>query len=1107
MSDSSEWLAKQIDLTALDERDRRLSLQEAEVMKQLEHPAVVRCVESFVHQDMFLVIVMEFCERGDLAALLVEQKKRAEFVEEARAVKWLLQLAEGLRYIHSKRILHRDLKPSNILLDERENVKIGDFGISRVMTTTLALAHTAVGTPQYMSPEMCENKPYTYKSDVWALGCVLFELCALSSAFAGDSFLALVWNIAFKPVAPLPPHYSPQLAQIIHAMLEKDPHKRPAPAALLAHPFLLSFQQKHSKNVKRTSREEESDEAESSETELGEAVLRKGEPRKGELKGGDVADGVLRSSHARMSGASPASLFSPVCGGLSRVKKGEEETCHERREDQTGGTQKGDGDQGVYGQPEAAGRNNGLTGGEREREETRDARAETGSEGVGERASCWPGETSENGGRKNAKEVSGAEVKSKVERFNRAAGGSKTHRIHEKFQAELTDRPVMAGNANPSEESNVLCRGNEEGEEVSAVHTEKSLSAFATFSTLPSLSPCLWLPPHSSGFFLRRRSRCLARESLSCASPALAGCHTETGRKRASSVSPASLALEKPGERDAAQNRRDAEANEDAEATTPVELGGALLAFPVEGATLGVGTPQARVRARERLPERGDSPPAPAEIDSEKLLHHAVPHAVASEGATRLEEKSESRRLEARRFLRERESDTHPPHGWLVRMQRGDAEEENRREQRRAAAERISSSPQRSMHTERAKRKGRTDRVRRPEAQGESSEAKAAKSHERESRAWRERMPILAQSTKTRFGQRAGSFTLDSAEYAQTTIGRIKECLDRQRVSPARLVVRSFRLYCETHHKEGGGDDEEENEEEAESGLEAGERVRELPLPSISASRSSPDLEAPTRDQGKMESGERGSVGMRLATREELASHSSGLWQSPERQDDQEGREKTRKKDEEARILDLPFHADWLAVFASVIDAGLSDTECRTLLSFLNEKRQRRRHSSGPSRAPLSPLAWPKADAQAALGVERRRRWGASLSGAANTALSAREFLAAVLADKASHVRFRETIDWAARVFCSSPEALDRSCESVGDTRARRDHRKRPCRQHATRDESQTEEKEEGAEGEQQREGEREEQGELHPTGLRTLNLPILSAFIQFDSHKLRCIS
>lgn len=72
------------------------------------------------------------------------------------------------------------------------------------MTATLALAVTAVGTPQYMSPEMCENKPYTFKSDIWALGCVLYEMATLRNAFEGQSFLGLVWNIAFKPIEPLP---------------------------------------------------------------------------------------------------------------------------------------------------------------------------------------------------------------------------------------------------------------------------------------------------------------------------------------------------------------------------------------------------------------------------------------------------------------------------------------------------------------------------------------------------------------------------------------------------------------------------------------------------------------------------------------------------------------------------------------------------------------------------------------------------------------------------------------------------------------------------------------------------------------------------------------
>lgn len=137
-----------------------------------------------------------------------ELRDAGEYLSEESIVRTATQLSEALRYIHSRNILHRDIKPSNIFLTENGDVKIGDFGISRLMTTTLAMAHTAVGTPQYMSPEMCESKPYTYKSDVWALGCVIYEAAALRNAFEADSFLALVWAIASKPPKRLPDHYS-----------------------------------------------------------------------------------------------------------------------------------------------------------------------------------------------------------------------------------------------------------------------------------------------------------------------------------------------------------------------------------------------------------------------------------------------------------------------------------------------------------------------------------------------------------------------------------------------------------------------------------------------------------------------------------------------------------------------------------------------------------------------------------------------------------------------------------------------------------------------------------------------------------------------------------
>jgi NIMA (never in mitosis gene a)-related kinase 1/4/5 len=99
----------------------------------------------------------------------------------------------ALKHIHEKRILHRDIKTSNIFLTSNGTVKIGDFGISRILEGTKEETQSVVGTPYYMSPEVCQSKPYSYKSDIWALGCCLYELCTLKHAFDAKNLLGLVY--------------------------------------------------------------------------------------------------------------------------------------------------------------------------------------------------------------------------------------------------------------------------------------------------------------------------------------------------------------------------------------------------------------------------------------------------------------------------------------------------------------------------------------------------------------------------------------------------------------------------------------------------------------------------------------------------------------------------------------------------------------------------------------------------------------------------------------------------------------------------------------------------------------------------------------------------
>ena len=128
---------------------------------------------------------MDYADGGDLYKLIKNQKG-VHFTEE-QILDWFVQISLALKHIHDRKILHRDIKTQNIFLTSRKLIKLGDFGISKVLRGTMECARTAIGTPYYLSPEICENKPYNFKSDVWSLGCVLYELTTLRHAFDSDS--------------------------------------------------------------------------------------------------------------------------------------------------------------------------------------------------------------------------------------------------------------------------------------------------------------------------------------------------------------------------------------------------------------------------------------------------------------------------------------------------------------------------------------------------------------------------------------------------------------------------------------------------------------------------------------------------------------------------------------------------------------------------------------------------------------------------------------------------------------------------------------------------------------------------------------------------------
>ncbi|XP_056376644.1 serine/threonine-protein kinase Nek11 isoform X1 [Hyla sarda] len=215
---------------------------EAQLLSKLDHPAIVKFHSSFLENASFC-IVTEYCEGSDLDCKIQEIKNSGGIIPEDEVTEWFIQLLLGVQYMHERRILHRDLKAKNIFL-KSNLLKIGDFGVSRLLMGSCDLATTFTGTPYYMSPEALKHQGYNSKSDIWSLGCILHEMCCLEHAFTGYSFLAVVLKIVESPTPSLPDSYSSDLNLLQNRMLSKDPLHRPGAGEILQLPFIAEQLQK-----------------------------------------------------------------------------------------------------------------------------------------------------------------------------------------------------------------------------------------------------------------------------------------------------------------------------------------------------------------------------------------------------------------------------------------------------------------------------------------------------------------------------------------------------------------------------------------------------------------------------------------------------------------------------------------------------------------------------------------------------------------------------------------------------------------------------------------------------------------------------------------------
>ena len=174
-------VSKEAKLDGSEEARRKQSCdwsKEVELHSKLFHPHIIGYRGSFQQNDMFC-IVMDYAAGGTLDGRIAQQKEAGEPFCAEMILRWLAEMASALEHMHSHRVLHRDMKPANVLLSTEGEIKLADFGVSRLLGSQTSLAQTVLGTPFYMSPELFKGEPYSQPTDVWALGVVLFELLTL----------------------------------------------------------------------------------------------------------------------------------------------------------------------------------------------------------------------------------------------------------------------------------------------------------------------------------------------------------------------------------------------------------------------------------------------------------------------------------------------------------------------------------------------------------------------------------------------------------------------------------------------------------------------------------------------------------------------------------------------------------------------------------------------------------------------------------------------------------------------------------------------------------------------------------------------------------------
>jgi NIMA (never in mitosis gene a)-related kinase 1/4/5 len=238
LSNGERYALKKVKMGKLTEKERMSALNEIRILASINHPNVIAYKEAFFEtKEDSLCIIMELADDGDLLQAIDQRKKTQRKYTEDQVWHFFIQVCRGLKALHDLKIVHRDIKCANIFLTKDGVVKLGDLNVSKV--AKMGMLSTQTGTPYYASPEVWKDKPYDNRSDIWSLGCVVYEMITLLPPFRAQSMAGLATKVTKGQYESIPNKFSVDLSQMVRSLLQVEPRNRPTIDKVLANPGLV----------------------------------------------------------------------------------------------------------------------------------------------------------------------------------------------------------------------------------------------------------------------------------------------------------------------------------------------------------------------------------------------------------------------------------------------------------------------------------------------------------------------------------------------------------------------------------------------------------------------------------------------------------------------------------------------------------------------------------------------------------------------------------------------------------------------------------------------------------------------------------------------------